>query len=54
MRWGASAERWRDGVDVMAFPHSHQDPGSAVLDVLELLETPAWVPDEECVEVVQP
>jgi hypothetical protein len=31
----------------MVFPHSHQDPGKALLDVLEILETPARDPEEE-------
>jgi hypothetical protein len=35
------------------FLHSHQDPDSAVLDVVGLLETPARDHNEECVIVVQ-
>lgn len=35
---------------MVAFPHS----GSSVLDVLNLLETPARDPDEECIAVNQP
>ena len=34
--------------------HPHQDPGSAVLNVLELSEALARDPDEECVAIVQP
>ena len=34
--------------------HSHQDPGSAILDILELFEALARDPDEKCVAVVQP
>lgn len=33
-----------DGGDVMMFAHCHQDPGSAVLDVLWPLDPPAKVP----------
>ena len=36
------------------FTGSHQDPGSAVLDVLQLLDGFARYPDEEPVTVVQP
>ena len=39
--------------DVMVFLHSHQNCGSAVLDVPELMKTPARDPGEECVVVVQ-
>ena len=35
------------------FSHSHQDPGSAVLNVLELLDAPARDPCEERIAVVQ-
>ena len=35
------------------FPGSHQDPGSAVLDVLELLDGLARYPNEEPVAVIQ-
>lgn len=38
----------------MMFLHPHQDPGSAILNILELLDAPAKDPDEECVTVVQP
>ena len=34
--------------------HSHQDPGSAVLNILELFEALARDPDEKCVAVIQP
>lgn len=36
------------------FSHPHQDPGSAVLNILELLKAPARNPDEECIAVIQP
>lgn len=41
-----------DGRDVIVFPHPHQDPGSAVLYILELFDAPARNPNEECVTVV--
>ena len=41
-----------DGCDVVKFPHSHQDPRSAVLDVLQPLDVLAGDPDEKCVTVV--
>ena len=34
--------------------HPHQDPGSTVLYVLELLDALARDPDEECIAVIQP
>ena len=43
---------FQDGGDVFVLTHPHQDPGSAVLDVLKLLDAPARDPDEECVAVV--
>ena len=45
---------FEDGVDVFIFAHPHQDPGSAVLYVLELLDALARDPDEECIAVIQP
>ncbi len=39
---------------VFLFLHSHQDPSSAVLDILELLKTLARDSDEKCIVVVQP
>ena len=42
------------GGDVFEFPHSHQDPSSAVLNDLELLEALARDPDEKCITVVKP
>lgn len=51
---GEPVQRVEDGGDVLVFTHPHQDPGSAVLNVLEPLETLARYPDEECVTVVQP
>ena len=47
-------ERFEDGGDVVVFAHPHQDPGSAVLDVLQSLYAPARDPDEECIAVIQP
>ncbi len=51
--WGASAVNggWGWCVHVS---HPHQDPGSAVLNILELLKAPARNPDEECITIVQP
>ena len=43
-----------NGSDVLVFVHSHQDPSSTVLDVLELLDALARDPDEKCIAVVQP
>ena len=43
-----------DGCNVVILAHPHQDPSSAVLDVLEPLKALARGPDEECVAVVQP
>ena len=34
--------------------HPHQDPSSAVLNVLEPLEALARDPDEECITIIQP
>ena len=39
---------------MFSLTHPHQDPGSAVLYVLELFEALARDPDEECVAIVQP
>ena len=39
---------------MVIFAHPHQDPSSAVLDVLELLDAFVRDPDEECIAVVQP
>ena len=47
-------EGFEDGCDVVVLPHPHQDPGSTILDVLQLLDVLAWDPDEVCVAVVQP
>ena len=41
------------GCDVIKFSHSHQDPGSTVLDVLQLLNALARDPSEESIAVVQ-
>lgn len=43
-----------DGCDVLRFTHPHQNPGSAVLNVLQSLQAPARDPDEECIAVVEP
>lgn len=42
-----TVQGFEDGCDVLMFVHSHQDPGSAVLSVLELLNTFARDPDEK-------
>ena len=47
-------EGFQDGCDVVVLPHPHQDPGSTVLNVLQLLDVLTWDPNEECVAVVQP
>ncbi len=51
---GEPVKSMQDGFDVFKFLHSHQDPSSAALDVLELLETLAGNPAEKCVALVQP
>lgn len=43
----------KDGGDMFMFTHPHQDPDSAVLNILEFLETLSRSPDEECVTVIQ-
>lgn len=43
----------KDGCDVAIFSHPHQDSGSTVMDVLQLLDVFAGDPNEECVTVVQ-
>ena len=45
---------FEDGGDGFIFAHPHQDPGSAVLHVLELLDSLARDPNEECIAVIQP
>ena len=45
---------FEDGGDVLKFAHPHQDPGSTVLYVLELLDALVRDPDEECIAVIQP
>lgn len=37
-----------DWCDVVIFLHTHQDPGSTILNVLEPLEAPARDLDKEC------
>ena len=39
---------------MVVFSHPHQDPSSAVLNVLEPLEALTRDPDEECIAIVQP
>ena len=51
---GEPVKGTEDGCDMIIFPHSHQDPSSAVLYVLEPLKALARDPDEKCVTVVQP
>ncbi|XDV12961.1 hypothetical protein PO909_001499 [Leuciscus waleckii] len=38
----------------LRFAFDGRDPGSAVLNILELLKAPSRNPDEECITVVQP
>ena len=40
------------GCDMVIFPHSRQDPGCTVLNVLEPLDAFSRDPDEKCVTVV--
>lgn len=49
-----SVEGFKDRCDVIVRLHPHQDLGSTVLNVLQLLDVLAGDPDEECVAVVQP
>ena len=42
------------GCDMFIFPHSHQDPSSTALNVLELLDALARDPDEKYVTVDKP
>jgi len=42
-----------DGSDVFILSHSPQDPSSAVLNVLQLLQTFVGDPDEKSVAVIQ-
>lgn len=51
---GEPVQGVEDGGDVLMFTHPHQDPGSAVLNILEPLKTLVRDPDEECITVVQP
>lgn len=44
----------KDGSGVLMFTHLHQDPGSAVLNILEPLKALVRDPDEECVTIIQP
>ena len=45
---------FQDGGDKIIFAHPHQDPGSAVLNVLQSLHALARDPDEECITIFQP
>ena len=52
--WDSEPVQWvEDGGYVLVFSDSHQDPGSAVLNVLQLLDVLARNPGEESVAVVQ-
>ena len=42
-----------DGCDVLKFAHPHQDPGCAILDVLQSLQALARDPNEEGIAVVK-
>lgn len=44
----------KDGSDVLMFTHLHQDPGSAVLNILEPLKALVRDSNEECVTIIQP
>ena len=39
---------FEDGDDMFKFAHPHQDPGSAILYVLGLLDALSRDPDEDC------
>lgn len=43
----------KNGGDMIMFLHPHQDPGDAVLNILETLKALARDPNEECITVVQ-
>ena len=43
----------KDGRDMFKFSHSHQDPRSAVLNILQSLKTRIRDPDEKCITIVQ-
>ena len=52
--WDSEPVQWlEDGGYVLIFSDSPQDPGSAVLNVLQLLDALARNPGEESVAVVQ-
>lgn len=51
---GQPVEGFQDWSDMVIFAPPRQDPGSAVLNMLELLQSPARDPDEEGITVVQP
>ena len=44
-------EGFEEWCDVVVLPHPHQDPGSTILDVLQLQDVLAGDPDEESVAV---
>ena len=48
---GKPVEGLEDGCDVVVLPHPLQDPGSTILDVLQLQDVLAGDPDEESVAV---
>ena len=51
---GKPVEGFEDGCDVVVLPHPLQNPGSTILDVLQLMDVLAGDPNEACVAVVQP
>lgn len=42
-----------NGCDVVEFSHSHQDPCSTILNILQSLHAFVRDPDEKCVTVIQ-
>jgi len=51
---GKPVECLKDGCYMFIFTHSHQDPSSTVLYVLEFLQSLVRDPIEKCVAIVQP
>lgn len=51
---GEPVQGMKDGGDVLMFTHPHNDPVSAILNILKSLEALARYPNEECITVIQP
>lgn len=51
---GEPVQGVNDGGDVPMFTYPHQDPGSAVLNILEPLKALFRDPNAECITIVQP